>query len=372
LHDSAAAGVLAAVSLVIWMVLLLGRGWFWRVSRLQASAGMRPLERCRVVAIIPARDEADVIAESVGSLLQQDFDGELTVMVVDDNSSDGTGSLVQGATVINGAPLVPGWTGKLWALQQGVAAAPEADFFLFTDADIRHDAQSVASLVGMAQVHQLDLVSHMVKLHCGSWAEKFTIPAFVFFFFKLYPPSWIASPKSKTAGAAGGCVLIRPSMLSRIGGLAAIRGEVIDDCSLARAVKRNGGRLWLGLTASTRSIRPYAGLGEIGRMISRSAFRQLDHSVLLLVGSVLGLLVTYVVPPLLGLSGSYVGLLAWVVMMVCYLPMVRFYGLNPLWSLCLPLTACFYLGATVHSAVSYWIGRGGVWKGRAQDVRRVH
>ncbi len=347
---------------------MLGRGWFWRVSTLQASAGMRPLERCRVVAIIPARDEADVIAKSVGSLLQQEFDGELTVIVVDDNSSDGTGNLVQGATLIQGAPLATGWTGKLWAMQQGVAAAPEADFFLFTDADIRHDARSVSSLVGMAQANKLDLVSHMVKLHCGTWAEKFTIPAFVFFFFKLYPPSWIASPKSRTAGAAGGCVLIRPSMLSGIGGLAAIRGEVIDDCSLARAVKRKGGRLWLGLTASTQSIRPYAGLADIGRMISRSAFRQLDHSAPLLAGSVLGLLLTYAIPPLLALRGSSVALLAWLLMTICYLPMVRFYGLNPLWSLCLPLTACFYLGATVHSAVSYWLGRGGVWKGRAQDL----
>ena len=163
-------------------------------------------------------------------------------------------------------------------------------------------------------------------------------------------------------------MLIRPAMLLKIGGLAAIRGEVIDDCSLAAAVKRNGGRLWLGLTANTTSIRPYRGLGEIGRMISRSAFRQLDHSVLLLIGSVLGLTVMYVVPPLLALRGSYVALAAWMVMTICYLPMVRFYKLNPLWAVTLPLTACFYLGATVHSAVSYWRGRGGVWKGRAQDV----
>jgi len=360
--------ILAWVSLAIWLALTLGRGWFWRVSRLQESAGMRPLSRCRVVAIVPARDEADVIAESVGSLLRQEFDGELEVIVVDDNSSDGTGSLVQGARVITGTPLVAGWTGKLWAMQQGVAAAGDADFFLFTDADIRHDAHSVASLVGMAQAKRLDLVSHMVKLHCGTWAEKFTIPAFVFFFFKLYPPAWISSAKLKTAGAAGGCVLIRPGALAGIGGLAAIRGEVIDDCSLARAVKRKGGRLWLGLTATTESIRPYTGLADIGRMISRSAFRQLDHSVVVLLGSVLGLLVTYVIPALLGVSGSYAALAAWALMMVCYLPMVRFYGLNPLWSFCLPLTACFYLGATVHSAVSYWRGRGGVWKGRAQDL----
>jgi hopene-associated glycosyltransferase HpnB len=365
---------LASLSLLIWLFLLLGRGWFWRVSTLQESAGARQLEPGRVVAIIPARNEADVIAEAVDSLLAQQFDGELRLIVVDDDSSDRTGELARrsGVTVIQGAPLAAGWTGKLWAMQQGVAAADDlnADFFLFTDADIRHDPANLASLIGMAQAKNLDLVSHMVKLHCATWAEKFTIPAFVFFFLKLYPPRWIASQKFKIAGAAGGCVLIRPAMLTRIAGLAAIRGEVIDDCSLARAVKRSGGRLWLGLTSTTRSIRPYRGLGEIGKMISRSAFRQLDHSLLLLVGSVLGLVVTYLVPPVLGLSGNYVALAAWLLMTFCYLPMVRFYGLNPLWALTLPLTACFYLGATVHSAVSYWRGRGGDWKGRTQDLIR--
>jgi hopene-associated glycosyltransferase HpnB len=208
----------------------------------------------------------------------------------------------------------------------------------------------------------------MVKLHCSTWAEKFIIPAFVFFFFKLYPPAWIAKTSSSVAGAAGGCVLIRPSMLKKAGGLAAIRGEVIDDCSLAKAVKRSGGRLWLGLTSTTESIRPYTGLNEMGRMISRSAFRQLNHSSLLLAGSVLGLLVTYLFPFVLGVSGSYLALSAWALMTICYLPMVRFYGLNPLWSLTLPLTACFYLAATLHSAARYWSGRGGIWKGRAQDL----
>ena len=356
--------MLNGAPLLIWVVLLLGRGWFWRVSQQQASKGMQPLRRCQVVAIVPARDEADVISEAIASLIAQDFDGELQVIVVDDNSSDGTGPIARaaGATLIQGSPLGPGWTGKLWAMQQGVQAAAQipADFYLFTDADIHHDARNVASLVGMAQARNLDLVSHMVKLHCSTWAEKFTIPAFVFFFFMLYPPS-------KTAGAAGGCLLIRPAMLNKIGGLASIRGEVIDDCSLAKAVKKARGTLWLGLTAEARSIRPYASLGEIGQMISRSAFNQLDHSVPLLVGSVLGLLLTYVVPPVLAFGGHYFALAAWLLMIICYQPMVRFYQLNPLWALTLPLTACFYLAATVHSAISYWRGRGGVWKGRAQD-----
>lgn len=366
------APALAIISLIIWLVLLLGRGWFWRVSRLQASAGLKPISRCRVIAIVPARNEADVISEAVGSLLKQKFDGELHVIVVDDNSTDATGQIASdlGVTVIASAPLPNGWTGKLWAMQQGVAAAEtlDPDFFLFTDADIRHDAEDVSWLVGLAQARQLDLASHMVKLHCSTWAEKFTIPAFVFFFFKLYPPNWISSGKSKIAGAAGGCVLLRPQALKNAGGLAAIRGEVIDDCSLAAAVKRSGGSLWLGLTAKTQSIRPYEGLADVGSMVSRSAFRQLNHSTLLLIGSVCGLLLTYVAPPVLALRGDYAALAAWLIMMIGYWPMARFYGLNPLWVLSLPLTACFYLGATIHSAIRYWMGRGGVWKGRAQDI----
>jgi hopene-associated glycosyltransferase HpnB len=358
---------------LIWLVLLLGRGGFWRVSRLQASKTIRPQDPCRVTAIIPARDEADVISISLQSLFNQQFNGELKIIVVDDNSTDKTADIARtaGATVVPGSPLAAGWTGKLWAMQQGVLAAESShpDFFLFTDADIFHDPQNVAALVGIAQARNLHLASHMVKLRCFTWAEKFTIPAFVFFFFKLYPPAWISSDRSKVAGAAGGCVLIRPAMLNKIGGLASIRNEVIDDCSLAKAVKRDGGRLWLGLTANTTSIRPYQGLSEIGQMISRSAFRQLNHSPLLLVASVLGLLVTYIVPAVLALTGTYLALAAWIIMTICYLPMLRFYGLNPLWALTLPLTACFYMGATIHSALSYWSGKGGVWKGRAQDQR---
>lgn len=363
---------LAAVSLLIWLFLLLARGGFWRVSRLQASAGMRPSKPAHVIAIVPARNEADVIADAIHSLRNQQFDGALEIIVVDDNSSDQTfeNARAAGASVIKGAPLAQGWTGKLWAMQQGVdaALASSPDYLLFTDADIRHDPHNVASLVGIAQARHLALASHMVKLYCRSWPEKLAIPAFVFFFFKLYPPAWIESQKLKTAGAAGGCVLIRPESLQSIGGLAAIRSQVIDDCSLARAVKRSGGRIWLGLSAATESIRPYNGLGEIERMISRSAFNQLNHSTLLLIGSVLGLLATYVLPLVLSLSGSYIAMAAWLLMMLAYIPMLRFYKLSPLWALTLPFTACFYLAATVHSAIAYWRGQGGQWKGRAQDI----
>ncbi len=212
----------------------------------------------------------------------------------------------------------------------------------------------------------------MVKLHCEIAAEKLLIPAFVFFFFKLYPPAWIANPSRSTAGAAGGCILIRPDALEKAGGIEAIRQEVIDDCSLAGRVKRSGGRLWLGASAATRSLRPYGGFSEIGGMISRSAFSQLRHSSWLLCLSVIGMALTYLLPPALALLSNRawpaaLGAIAWVLMMLSYVPVLRLYRLSPLWALALPLAAVFYMGATFHSAWKYWTGRGGEWKGRIQD-----
>lgn len=277
--------------------------------------------------------------------------------------------------MLHGKPLPPGWTGKLWALEQGIehALLLDPDYLLLTDADIEHDAASVTELVRIAEQRRLDLASYMVKLHCTTIAERALIPAFVFFFLKLYPPQWTASEKFKTAGAAGGCILIRSEALARIGGIAAIRNELIDDCALAGAVKRSGGRVWLGLTRETHSLRAYGGFGEIGRMVSRTAFSQLRHSTLLLIAAIAGLFVTYLLPPLLLLSGKplpmILGGAAWLLMSAVYLPMVRFYNRSPLWSLALPLITLFYMGATLHSAVQYWRCRGGEWKGRAQDVR---
>lgn len=211
----------------------------------------------------------------------------------------------------------------------------------------------------------------MVKLHCRSVAEKLLIPAFVFFFFMLYPPAWIPDSRRATAGAAGGCLLIRPEALARAGGIAAIRGEIIDDCALARAVKGSGGKIWLGITDNSVSIRPYDTFAEIGSMVSRTAFNQLHHSALLLLGAVVGLAVTYLLPPSLLFSRHAVpvvlGAAAWAGMTFAYLPMIRFYRLNPLWAFTLPLAALFYLGATIHSAIKFWLGHGGEWKGRAQD-----
>jgi hopene-associated glycosyltransferase HpnB len=215
------------------------------------------------------------------------------------------------------------------------------------------------------------MVSFMATLECRTFAERALIPAFVFFFLMLYPPAWISSLRRGTAAAAGGCILIRRDMLERVGGLAAIRGQVIDDCALARAVRRQGGRVWLGLSAATRSVRGYATWGELGRMISRSAFAQLHHSVWLLIGTVLGLALTYMVPPALAIAArgpaAALGAAAWLLMSVAYFPALRFYRRSPAWAPLLPAIAAFYLGATIHSAVCYWRGAGGRWKGRVQD-----
>ena len=375
----------AAVPVLIWIYLLLGRGGFWRVSRHLRPANLTGPGTKRVVAVIPARNEAQVIGEAVTSLLAQDFPAPLRVVLIDDASADNTCGIAQSAaararalarlTIIGGKPLIPGWTGKLWALSQGVAAAMALapDYLLLTDADIRHGKNSVAELVGIAESQACDLASYMVRLRCETAAEKVLIPAFVFFFLMLYPPSWIALDRKQTAGAAGGCILIRPEALDKIGGLAAIRGEVIDDCALAQAVKRSGGRIWLGLSANDESIRGYGTFGEIGRMISRTAFNQLHHSPLLLAATLVGLFFTYLLPPVLLFSGkplpAVLGALAWLLMAVAYWPMVRFYRRSFGWSLALPAIALFYTGATVHSALQYMRGKGGEWKGRIQDAR---
>lgn len=375
--------IAAAVPALIWGYLLLGRGRFWRIGNLIVRPAGVPAAARRVAVIIPARNEAAGIARSIASLLGS-ADGSLHIFLVDDSSADGTALLatqaavsvgkVASLTVLQGHPLPPGWSGKLWAVSQGIAAARDfaPDFLLLSDADIVHSPATIPSLLDIAESGGYDLVSFMVKLHCRGWAEKMLIPAFVFFFFKLYPPAWISSSRRATAGAAGGCLLIRPQALARAGGMEAIRGEIIDDCALARAVKRSGGKLWLGLTDASASIRPYGSFAEIGRMISRTAFNQLHHSTLLLLGAVVGMAVTYLLPPALLLSRHLapiaLGALAWAFMCAAYLPLVRFYRLNPLWTFTLPLAALFYTGATLHSAVKFWLGRGGQWKGRAQDL----
>jgi hopene-associated glycosyltransferase HpnB len=383
-----AALIAGIVCVGIWAYLLLAHGRFWRIPLPPAPAkgglerGSQTEGGPTIAVVIPARNEADVIGRAVSSLLRQDLMGSIHIFVVDDNSTDGTadaalqaaGPHTDRVTVIEGRPLPPGWSGKLWALQQGVeqALAQRPDLLLLTDADVEHSSHNVGLLVAQANSGGYDLVSFMVKLHCRSVAERLLIPAFVFFFFMLYPPEWIGDSRRKTAGAAGGCLLIRPAALERIGGIAAIRQEIIDDCALARAVKQSGGKVWLGASADTHSVRPYDSFAEIERMIARTAFNQLRHSGVLLFGTVVGMLLIYVLPLLLLVSGSarlaVVGAVAFGLMCMSYLPMVRFYGLNPLWTLTLPASAVFYSAATVHSAFKYWRGRGGEWKGRAQDA----
>ena len=375
--------VAAAVPALIWAYLLLGRGRFWRIGNLIVRPVGVPAAARRVAVVIPARNEAAVIGPSITALLEPAGD-PLHVFLVNDASTDGTAQIARQAaaslgrlsslTILEGSPLPSGWLGKLWALSQGIAAAHDfaPDFLLLSDADIVHSPATIPSLRDIAESGGYDLVSYMVKLHCRSLAEKLLIPAFVFFFFMLYPPAWIADSERNTAGAAGGCLLIRPQALVRAGGMEAIRGAIIDDCALARAVKRSGGKVWLGLTEESASIRPYGSFVEIGRMISRTAFNQLHHSVLLLLGALVGLAVTYLLPPALlfsrHLAPAALGALAWALISVAYLPMVRFYRLHLLWALTLPVAAVFYMGATLHSAIKFWLGTGGEWKGRAQDV----
>ncbi|MGA3099682.1 MAG: glycosyltransferase [Bryobacteraceae bacterium] len=375
----AAAG---AVSVAVWLYLLAGRGGFWRMRETRFQ-GVLPAAAPSVVAVMPARNEAETVGRSVASLAAQRYPGAFHIVVVDDASTDGTADAARAAastailTVIRGRPLPPGWSGKLWAVDQGVreAARFSPDYLLLTDADIEHPPGNLAELAARAASGSFDLVSYMATLRCRAFAERALVPAFVFFFFMLYPPEWVADPRRATAGAAGGCMLVKRAALERIGGIEAIRGELIDDCALARAVKASGGRVWLGLSAATHSLRGYAGLAEIGRMISRTAFTQLHYNAALLAGTAAGLAVTYLLPPALALAAPggaarWLGAAAWAMMAAAWLPTLRFYRRSPLWALFPPLVAAFYLGATLHSAVSYWRGRGGMWKGRAQAMGR--
>lgn len=377
--------VIAVIPVLVWAWLLTARGGFWRVATRSPArpAPPRPPAR-RVVVLVPARNEAALIGAAIASLAQQSFNGVIHLILIDDESSDGTADAAAAAaracgasarlSVIRGTSLPPGWTGKLWALAQGIAAAArfDPDYLLFTDADIEHDPHSLESLVADAEANQRDLVSRMVRLSTATAAERLLIPAFVFFFFMLYPPAWVAAPGRRTAAAAGGCILIRPQALARIGGLEAIRSGIIDDCALARAVKGSGGRLSLELARDIRSLRVYGSFAAIGAMISRSAFAQLRHSYLALAGTLLGLFLTFLLPPALLCCGdplaACLGAAVLLLMSLAYLPMVRFYGLPSPWCLCLPLIVLFYVAAVLHSVAQYTRGRGGQWKGRAQDT----
>lgn len=375
---------LALSALVAWAGLLLFRGDFWRADQRLDDGAPEPARRPDVVAVVPARNEAAGVGRAVSSLLGQDYPGRFSVVLVDDNSDDGTADVARRAAaalngaerlhVVAGQPLAQGWTGKLWAVHQGLAEAervqPTAAYVLLTDADIVHDPGTLRRLVAKAEGRHL--VSLMVKLRCEAFWEKLLIPAFVFFFQKLYPFPWVNDPARATAAVAGGCMLARRDTLAAIGGIAAIRDRLIDDCALAAAIKPQGS-IWLGLAERETSLRPYDRLGDVWDMVARSAFEQLNRSWLALVGTILGMVVLYVVPPLAALYGvasgdagaALAGAGGWGLMAVGYRPTVRLYDL-PAWiALTLPLAGLLYAAMTADSARRHGQGRGGGWKGRS-------
>ncbi|WP_380567892.1 glycosyltransferase [Streptacidiphilus jeojiensis] len=373
----------SVASLLAWLWLTFGQGGFWHTD---VRLPPRPERAARpgVAIVVPARDEAEVLPLSLPSLLAQEYPGTARVILVDDGSTDGTGELARRLgeapgslplTVTSPGEPPQGWTGKLWALRHGVELAGDVEYLLLTDADIAHAPASLDSLVAAAEGASgggYDLVSQMARLRTETRWERLIVPAFVYFFAQLYPFRWSNRPGSRTAAAAGGCTLVRREALERAGGVAAIRGAVIDDVNLAKAVKRGGGRTWLGLADQVDSVRPYPEFGQLWRMVSRSAFAQLRHSVLLLIGTVLGLALVYLVPPVLTAVGlaagdsrlASVAGAAWLLMAYTYVPMLRYYRQPPVAALLLPFTALLYLLMTVDSAVQHWRGRGAAWKGR--------
>ncbi|GAB6967302.1 glycosyltransferase [Komagataeibacter kakiaceti JCM 25156] len=375
---------LSILTLVIWLGLIFCHGRFW-----QAGPILRPVrgaqlagQKCpEVCVVVPARDEAASVVRCVGSLLAQDYPGELHVIVVDDNSTDGTGRLARSVpdprgrlTVMKGKSRPPGWSGKLWAVSQGVARARElmpdsSGFVLLTDADITHDPRHVSTLVAKAEAGHLDQVSEMVELNCASPAERMLVPAFVFFFTLLYPFASVNNPRSRVAGAAGGTVLVRWSALARIGGIESLRGALIDDCTLAAHIKHSGGAIYLGHSCLARSIRPYPDPADIWRMVARTAYVQLDYSPVMLVGTIIGMILLWIVPMQLALFSHglpcLLGAGAWIMSMASYTPTLRRFRQSPAWAMLLPAIAGFYMLATIGSAVDHHRGRGVVWKSRA-------
>jgi hopene-associated glycosyltransferase HpnB len=335
----------------------------------------------KVTAVIPARDEADGVGETIGSLLRQDYRGEFSIVLVDDQSTDGTADAARRAaaeasaaerlTVIAGATLPQGWTGKLWAMKQGIdhARTGAPTYLLLTDADIVYERDALSRLVAKAHGENLALTSWMVKLRCESFAERALIPAFIFFFEMLYPFDWVRRRDRPTAAAAGGCMLARRDALNAAGGIESIRSVLIDDCALAARMKEPG-PIWLGLTERARSTRAYPGFEDVRRMVARSAYAQLQYSPVLLAGTVLGMAVIYVAPVLLALFGhgfaQTAGWLAWAAMAIAYQPVLRFYGLSPFWGPLLPAIASIYMAFTLDSAYQNARGQGGLWKGRVQ------
>jgi len=372
---------IAILPLAAWLYLFFARGNFWQVH--EETVELKPLKRWpRVVAIVPARNEAETVGRAITSLAKQDYPGDFFTILVDDHSDDGTADLARKAAVecnVSGrisihlaSELLPGWTGKVWAMNEGIAAAAgrAPDYFWLTDADITHAPDTLRRLVCQGERDSLDLASLMAYLRVKTFPERLLIPAFLYFFLTVYPPNWVMDPKSRAAAAAGGCILLRRSALERIGGVTAVRSEVIEDCALAQAVKQSGGKIRLGLTRSSVSLRGYDSFAGIRDLIARVAFTQLRYSFLVLLGALTGLFVTYLLPWLLFFAFPGEAWLAvdttTAMMAATFAVTVKFYGLAWPWALTLPIAALFYAYATCVSAVRYWLGRGGQWKGRAQ------
>jgi hopene-associated glycosyltransferase HpnB len=373
---------LALLAFAVWLYLAFGRGGFWLGAERDDFDPPLPVQTPEVTAVIPARNEADGVGACVESLLRQDYRGLRAVVLVDDDSSDGTAPVARQAaatcgaadrlTIVPGTPLAPGWTGKLWAMRQGIAAAtagPPPDFLLLTDADIVYAPQVLGWLVAHASANRLVLASFMVELRCDSLPERGLIPAFIFFFQMLYPFAWVNRPGAATAAAAGGCMLVRADALQQAGGIDAIRSALIDDCALAAALKAQG-PIWLGLTGRVRSLRRYPHWSDVGHMVSRTAYAQLRYSPPLLLATVAALAFVYLLPPVATIFGAgpgrAFGIGAWAIMAILFQPTLRSYRLSPLWGFALPAIAAAYLVFTVQSAIASMRGKGGLWKGRFQ------
>jgi len=374
----------AAISLCAWVYLAAAHGSFWRAPvGLPAGVTAAPRSWPEVVAVVPARNEAAVLPQTLPTLVGQRYDGAFRVVVVDDDSADGTGDVARaiGADVIRSDGPPAGWAGKVAAMAAGVDAATEARFLLFTDADIAFAARTVEALVTVALDHDLDLVSYMVRLRTRTFWERRIVPAFVYFFSQLYPFARVNDPRSRVAAAAGGCMLVRREALQEAGGLERIHDALIDDVSLARLLKRRrpGARIWLAHATDGDSLRPYPTLSTLWNMVARSAYTQLRHSPALLAGSVAGLLLVYAMPVAAVVAGgvtgdvalSVVGAAAWLTMALTYAPTLRYYGLSPLRALGLPAVAMLYAAMTIDSALRHARGRGGAWKGRMRSKTPV-
>lgn len=382
--------ILAIISLLIWIYLIFFRGQFWYCNQ-YLKTNINCHSYPKVTVIIPARNEADVLPISLNSLLQQTYQGEYNIILVDDQSEDETQVIAEQIaqkldksdylTVIQGTTLPQGWSGKLWAINQGIEYAKnhfKSDYFLLTDADINHDLNNLNQLVAKAEKENLDLVSLMVLLRTKSWWEKWLIPAFIFFFQKLYPFPLVNNPKSQVAAAAGGCILIQTEALMRIGGIESLKQTLIDDCTLAKLVKDTlppHRSIWLGLTKTTTSLREYSTLKPIWDMVARTAFTQLNYSILLLIGTLIGMFLTYLIVPIGFVIGmvngnlplSFICLIVWLLMSLSYFPTIKFYELSPISIFSLPVIAFLYSLMTIDSAIRHWQGKGGQWKGRVYN-----